>query len=148
MHHEEFDQGWRELAEEILTGMKEWRLQHPKATWNEIEAALDERLGRMRAKMLQDAALASTTTDWTATPPEKRPICPQCGQPLEPRGQQERHLQTHGGREVVLQRSYGVCPACGAGLFPPGRGIGLAARQPDPASARATGAAGDLDTVL
>jgi hypothetical protein len=87
MCNEAFDQGWRELAEEILTGMKEWRLQHPKATWNEIETALDERLGRMgrsgpvyrapclgasppcagRAKMLQDMALASTTTDWTDT---------------------------------------------------------------------------------
>jgi NADH pyrophosphatase NudC (nudix superfamily) len=120
MRHEAFDQGWRELAEEILTGMKEWRLQHPKATWNEIEAALDERLGRMRAKMLQDAALASMTTDWTDTPLEKWPVCPQCGQPLDPRVQQERHLQTHGGREVVLNRRYGVCPACGAGLFPPG----------------------------
>ena len=57
------EQQWRELAEDVLTGMKEWRLQHPKATWREIEAALDERLSRVRARMLQDLALASAMTD-------------------------------------------------------------------------------------
>ena len=59
----DFDARWDELAEEVLSGMKEWRLQHPKATLCEIEAALDARLGKMRALMLQDAALASTATD-------------------------------------------------------------------------------------
>jgi hypothetical protein len=29
-------------------------------------------------------------------------------------------LQTHGGQELHLCRRYGTCPACGAGLFPPG----------------------------
>ncbi len=43
--HTDFDQRWEELAAEILSGMKEWLLQHPRATLNEIEAALDERLG-------------------------------------------------------------------------------------------------------
>jgi hypothetical protein len=32
----DFDQRWRELSEEVLTGMKEWRLQHPWATLSEI----------------------------------------------------------------------------------------------------------------
>ena len=39
--------------------MKEWRLQHPTATLSEIEDALDERLSGMRARMLEDLALAS-----------------------------------------------------------------------------------------
>jgi len=52
----DFDAKWNELAEEVVTGMKEWRLQHPKATLREIERALDERLAKMRARMLQDAA--------------------------------------------------------------------------------------------
>jgi hypothetical protein len=55
---QEFDQQWQKLSEEVLVGMKEWREQHPKATFAEIEAALDERLGRLRARMLQDTALA------------------------------------------------------------------------------------------
>lgn len=45
-----FDRRWNELAEAVMTGMKEWRLQHPRATFRQIEAALDERLARMRAR--------------------------------------------------------------------------------------------------
>ncbi len=46
----DFDAQWDELAAEVLSGMKEWRLQHPKATLRQIETALDERLGKMRAR--------------------------------------------------------------------------------------------------
>jgi len=116
----DFDQQWQALAAEVLTGMKEWRIQHPQATLREIEAALDERLARMRAWMLQDTALASEIADLSQLAREARPVCPDCGTPLGPRGKSERHLQTHGGQEVVLERSYGVCPTCQAGFFPPG----------------------------
>ena len=64
----DFDQTWRALSDEVLTGMKEWRLQHPRATLSEIEAALDERLARLRARMLEDAALASAAADWSTRP--------------------------------------------------------------------------------
>jgi hypothetical protein len=40
---------WRELSEEIVAGIQEWRLQHPKAALREIEAAVDERLAELRA---------------------------------------------------------------------------------------------------
>ena len=53
-----FDARWDELAEEVLSGMRGRRLQHPNATLRKIERALGERLGKMRARMLQDAALA------------------------------------------------------------------------------------------
>ena len=46
-------------AEAVLTGFKEWRLQHPRATLSELEAALDGRLAVLRARLLEDAALAS-----------------------------------------------------------------------------------------
>ena len=143
----DFDQQWRALAEEVLTGMKEWRLQHPRATFREIEAAVDERLSRLRARMLEDAALASAAAEWKDAVVEEQPLCPQCAQPLKLRGQEKRHLQVHGGQEVVLERSYGVCPACGAGLFPPGRGVSFAAGRLESASARATGAPGNLDAL-
>jgi YgiT-type zinc finger domain-containing protein len=116
MNEEEFAKRWQELSEEVVMGMKEWRLQHPQATLREIEAALDERLGRLRARMLQDAALASAKADWEGG--ADGPLCPECGSRLEPRVKTERHLQTHGGQEIVLERRYGVCPACGAGIFP------------------------------
>jgi ribosomal protein S27AE len=120
MKRTDFDRAWRELSEEVITGMKEWRLQHPKATFAEIERALDERLARLRARMLQDAALASAAGDWTGEPESERPVCPECGQGLTSQGNQMRQLQTQGRQEIVLDRKYGVCPACGAGLFPPG----------------------------
>ncbi len=59
----DFDAVWNNLAQEVMSGMKEWRLQHPKATLREIEVALDERLGRLRARMLEDVALASAAAD-------------------------------------------------------------------------------------
>jgi YgiT-type zinc finger domain-containing protein len=120
MNDEDFAKRWQELSEEVVTGMKEWRLQHPQATLREIEAALDERLGRLRARMLQDAALASAKADWEGRAESAWPVCPECGTRLDPRVKDERHLQTHGGKEIVLERRYGVCPACGAGIFPPG----------------------------
>src|SRR5204862_315354 len=40
----ELEGRWQRLAEEVFVGIKEWRLQHPKATFAEIERALDERL--------------------------------------------------------------------------------------------------------
>lgn len=112
------DEGWRELAEEVLFGIKEWRLQHPKASLREIEAALDERWSRARARVLQDLALASAAADLSAASGE-RPACPSCGVSLEARGQQTRELTTYHDRTLRLERSYAVCPACEAGLFPP-----------------------------
>ena len=32
MWSDELETQWRQLAEEVLVGMKEWRLQHPRAT--------------------------------------------------------------------------------------------------------------------
>lgn len=116
----DFDAKWDALAEEVLSGMKEWRLQHPRATLSEIEQALDERLGRMRGRMLQDVALASLATEFKTAEDGARPVCPECGSALEARGQQVRHVTTWHNQVIELERSYGVCPSCGAGFFPPG----------------------------
>ena len=110
---------WRTLAEEALTGMADWRTQHPRATLREIEAAVDERLSLLRARMLQDVAQASESAHGSQAAEEVRPCCASCGTPLQPRGRHQRQLQTSGGRQITLSRSYGTCPICGAGLFPP-----------------------------
>lgn len=120
MGRDDFANDWSSLSDEILSGVYEWRLQHPKATLTQIEAAIDERLAWLRTKMLQDAALASAACDWSETPVDEQPLCPHCQTPLQSRGIQPRTLQTHGGRDLVLPRSYGVCPTCQVGLFPPG----------------------------
>jgi uncharacterized protein with PIN domain len=120
MRRTDFDQQWRELSEEAITGIKEWRLQHPRASLKEIEAAIDERLSKVRARMLQDAALASDQADWAEAPTAERPRCPTCERPLRSEGNQTRQVQTQGGHDVELSRKYGVCSECGAGFFPPG----------------------------
>jgi len=113
------EQVWHRLTAEIMSGMREWRVAHPKATLREIEQELDHRWVRVRARMLEDMALASAAADWTTTPAGQQPACPDCGAPLQPRGTDTRTLQTHGGQDIILERQYGSCPACAAGLFPP-----------------------------
>ncbi len=118
----EVEKRWRELVEEAITGMKEWRLQHPKATFKEIETALDERLAKVRARMLEDAAMVSGMADIRGVKSEERPRCldPKCHRPLEAHGMEERSLTTNFNETITLTRSYASCPSCGAGLFPPG----------------------------
>ena len=117
---DDFDAKWEELAEEMLIGMKEWRLQHPCATLREIEQAFDERAAKVRARVIQDAAMASAAANIAAAQETERPKCPRCGAVLEGRGRQERRLTTQHDQVVTLERSYGVCPACGESFFPSG----------------------------
>jgi hypothetical protein len=111
---------WSEDASSVWTGMADWRAAHPKATFSEIEAALDERLNALRARVLADLALASTAADLQAASTQERPRCAACGTVLQARGQSDRGLLTQGGAEVRLRRSYATCPSCGEGVFPPG----------------------------
>jgi hypothetical protein len=99
--------------------MREWRLQHPDATLTEIEQALDERWYRVRARMLHDLALQREVANWQANAAADRPTCPDCGTLLVRRGRQPRTLKTHGGQHLTLTRSYGYCPKCKKGHFPP-----------------------------
>ena len=57
MGSELHDQYWEALSQEVLTGMRAWRLQHPKATLREIELALDAHFASLHARMLQDMAV-------------------------------------------------------------------------------------------
>jgi hypothetical protein len=114
MDSEAMRQRWAQLAEEAFTGVAAWRQQHPQATFREIEAAIDERLAAVRARMLEDAALASAATVVSGQ------ACPSCGQSLRPAGRHRRQVLTTQDQVVTLERQYGQCPACGAGLFPPG----------------------------
>jgi RNase P subunit RPR2 len=117
----DFDTRWQAMSEAVQSRMRAWRLEHPRATFSEMEAALDEQLDRQRARMLEDMALASEVADLSLMSPEERPTCPHCGTALGPRGKGERHLRTEGDQEITLKRSYGVCPTCEVGFFPSGR---------------------------
>jgi ribosomal protein S27AE len=112
--------GWRAEAEAVMAGLEDWRTAHPTATFAQIETALDERLAGLRARLLEDLALASRAADVAAAPVGERPRCPRCGAELAPRGRHARAVLTQRGKAVRLRRDYAVCPSCGTGLFPPG----------------------------
>ena len=120
MWNEEVEQVWHRLSEELILEVKEWRLQHPKASFKEIEQAVDGSLAKARARLLQDVALTSDATKVSSDPRGGGAECPQCAHSLESRGQQIRSLSTNYDQSISLKRSYGFCPACGTGLFPPG----------------------------
>ena len=115
----EFDGRWAELGREAMKQVKQWRLSHPKASLDQIEQALDEQLGRLRARMLEDLIQASDAVRLDELT-VKRPRCPQCEEELIGRGQEARELETNHGQQLRLDRSYASCPGCGVGLFPPG----------------------------
>jgi uncharacterized protein with PIN domain len=117
---QEFESLWHKLSEEVMTGMTEWRLQHPTATLSEIEDALDERLSGMRARMLEKVASASAARDLSPGQIE----CANCGGTLESSGRRVRRVKTHHNQEIKLSRAYGVCPKCGASFFPPRPRVG------------------------
>lgn len=89
----------------------QWRKAHPTATLTELEVELDRRLRAGRARLLGDVA-------GTATPAAS--ICPDCGAALVANGHQPRQVVTHADEVLTLDRPYLRCPACRAGLFPPG----------------------------
>jgi YgiT-type zinc finger domain-containing protein len=110
---------WRALSDEVLTELQDWRAAHPRATFAAIETEVESRLSRLRARMLEDAALATPAADLTAAAEAERPACPQCGHGLQARGHRTRRVTVRGDQTVALARSYAVCPTCGTGLFPP-----------------------------
>jgi YgiT-type zinc finger domain-containing protein len=118
MNSAEMEKRWNGLSAEIISGIAEWRQQHPRATFREIEDEVDKRLAVLRVRMLSDAAISSTQAEWEGRSP--RVVCPSCGTKLEKKGKKKRKLETRGGQEVELEREYGVCPKCGQGIFPPG----------------------------
>ncbi len=119
MGRKESGERWRQSSEVVISEIKGWRAAHPKATLAEIEAAIDERLGRLRREMVEDTALDSAAVEWDS-PSEAAPVCPKCGAELSKRGKARRRLTTSYDQRLELEREYGVCPVCQSGFFPPG----------------------------
>jgi hypothetical protein len=109
---------WRHVSEEVMAGIQTWRQQHPHATLEEIEAAVDARVAELRMRMLQEAALASQAVDVNQPHGPDRPSCYHCGAPVESRGPRERQVMTDQGQILRLRRSSVVCPTCQVGFSP------------------------------
>ena len=91
---DELESCWQPLSQDVIRAVRDWRRQHPRATFKEIETALDEQLARLRAQMLQDTALTSPSADLPTMNETERPRCPQCGSVLKAQGSETRTLVT------------------------------------------------------
>jgi hypothetical protein len=110
----------KESSDEVLQKMKSWNTLHPDATFLEIEVKARELVSALEARLIQESALERERGDWAEQETEEQLQCPTCHVPLLSRGKHMRHLQGTAGREIQLKRTYGTCPNCGIGFFPPG----------------------------
>ena len=113
------EQSSKELSDEIIREMQAWNASHPKASFLEIEVKARELVSQLEAHLIQESALARAIDDWSHREESERPTCPNCQMPLLSRGKRVRHLQATAGRDIRLERTYGTCPKCGTGFFPP-----------------------------
>ncbi len=97
---------------EIRRALNNWHVTHPDATFLEMEDVVEAQLHRLRTSLLAEQ------TERTFV--DEHPACRECGAQMVPRTQRARHVVLGGEETVDLERSYAVCPACGAGLSPPG----------------------------
>ncbi len=65
-----------------ILGMTQWRKEHPKATWAEIEAAVDERMNQLRAQLIQDVVQMGETEGWSRAPLRRVYASCSCATPL------------------------------------------------------------------
>ena len=117
MQPADLQEQWKELGEQAFAAVAQWRATHPHATLAEIEQAVDAQIHRLRARMIEHTAQASTAAGSEAS---QGLVCEQCGKPLQARGRAKRDWQTQGGQQVAVERTYVSCPQCGGGFFPPG----------------------------
>ncbi len=117
MNGEEMSQQWQQSSQQASQSIAQWRAAHPEATLAEIEAAVDEQMNRLRARMIEEVAQASPLEQADAKQQARK--CPQCGERMQARGKHQRRLQTQGGQQVTLTRQYLSCPGCGYSFFPP-----------------------------
>jgi|SRR5947209_6432228 len=100
------------IVETVERDLQNWRSTHPRATFAEIETAVEERIQQLRARLLEHTVVAGFQ--------EEHQACPRCGATMRPRTQTERTVVVQGEEAVAVHGAYVVCPACGTGLFPPG----------------------------
>ena len=113
------EQVWQKMSTEILMDLKEWRKANPRATYVQIEDEVHRRLMQLEARLIENAVEQTPSREWGKESEHEAALCPKCATPLQARGKQKRTLQGNGGQSVTLSRTYGACPKCGEGLFPP-----------------------------
>lgn len=115
---------------EMRARLRQWRQEHPQASFDEIEDAVQAEVARWQAQLVADVIQGAPPTE----PPgaeaargaeeaeeeaDTAPRCASCGERMQRGGRRRREVLSRMGQPIRLERDYYVCPACGAGLFPP-----------------------------
>lgn len=109
--------GWAAATAAAEQEVVAWRRAHPRPTLTELEQVTAGVAQRLQRRLLEDLAAGLATEAVGAA----RPDCPRCRTPMERRGRKVRQvLVAHQPTPLRLERPYFVCPACCAGLSPPG----------------------------
>lgn len=106
-------------AEPMWARLQQWRQEHPRATFDEIEDAVQQEVARWQAQLVAELA-AEGAGDRIPVETEGRPVCAACGARMHRCGTRTREVLSRLGQPLRLERAYYVCPTCGAGVFPPG----------------------------
>jgi hypothetical protein len=96
---------------DVQAALSAWLADHPTATLGEIEQAADHALRDLRAALISTAGQTRE--------PDVRPTCPECQTPMHRSARRTIRRRTAHEGDLALEGQTWVCPACGAGLFPP-----------------------------
>jgi hypothetical protein len=100
--------------------LQQWRRAHSQATFDEIEDAVQQELVALQAQLVAEMIAARPAAPDGEPAQAVGPLCAGCGVPMQRSGPRTRTVLSRLGQPIPLERAYYVCPACGAGRFPPG----------------------------
>lgn len=100
-------------AEAVVNELLDWTEKTKDPTLTEIEDVVLNLRQRLGQGLTESALEAQAHGE-----PLQFPACPQCHQPMQPKGRKKKKIVTAAG-EVDVIRSYFYCPHCEQGLFPP-----------------------------
>jgi hypothetical protein len=115
-----------EVAEvaEMQMRLKQWRREHPQASFDEIEDAVQAEVVRWQAHLVAEVIAADADTPEDAPCAPCAPCgpcapCAPCGRRMQRCGRRRRTVLSRLGQPIEVERDYYICPACGTGVFPP-----------------------------
>ena len=101
-------------AVEMYEELRQWRANHPEASFDEIAAQVTPRRRELMGRLL--VQLAGQHGDGEVI---EGVSCPECGGAMSYKGTPSREV-LHKEGETELVRAYYHCAQCKTGLFPPG----------------------------
>ncbi len=100
-------------AEKVIDQALDWTDMTERPNLTQIETIVLE-LRRQFGKALAENMVGAQAT----AEPVAAPLCPQCDQPMPPKGRKDKTVVSHVG-DLELERTHYYCPTCERGLFPP-----------------------------